>query len=264
MLGWKYYGNGYVIFDASASTSPTGSAVNNTNSATAWSATYPTLMGWDGIGTYGVRVDSARVADTATSATYLNSLNYIQRTGSSGNANTDFQNTPVGSTRIQGDDLSLVNGPGNGWWFYQNMRHSNPTSYWGTQVAWGWEDNANRLATRNVAGGIFGDWIYYSNSLNTFGLNQTWQDVTASREQNATYTNSTGRPIQVSISVRNTAVTYGPYLTIGGIIIARSGDSDSGLNVGGAKGQLTGIVPNGITYLVTAFNSAVDNWAELR
>lgn len=63
MLGWKNYGNGHVIFDASQSTSPSGGAVNNTNSAAAWSAGYPTLMGWNGSTTYGVRVDSARVAD---------------------------------------------------------------------------------------------------------------------------------------------------------------------------------------------------------
>lgn len=63
MLGWKNYGNSHVIFDASAGTSPSGSAVNNTNSAGAWTPTYPTLMGWNGGTTYGVRVDSARVAD---------------------------------------------------------------------------------------------------------------------------------------------------------------------------------------------------------
>jgi hypothetical protein len=97
MLGWKNYGNSHVIFDASASTSPTGSAVNNTNAAIAWSATYPTLMGWNGGSTYGVRVDSARVADnttgssasctgnaaTATTATNVNAVNgYVFHSGS--------------------------------------------------------------------------------------------------------------------------------------------------------------------------------------
>ena len=65
-LAWKNYGNGHVIFDASNGTSPTGGAVNNTNSAAAWSATYPTLMGWNGSSTYGVRVDSARISDSTT------------------------------------------------------------------------------------------------------------------------------------------------------------------------------------------------------
>ena len=70
-LSWKNYGNSHTIFDASASTSPDGGAVNNTNSQVAWSSTYPTLMGWNGANTYGIRVDSARIADTVTSLVSL-------------------------------------------------------------------------------------------------------------------------------------------------------------------------------------------------
>jgi len=66
MLAWKNYANGHVIFDASASTSPSGGAVNNTNASVAWSSTYPTLMGWNGSSTYGVRVDSARISDSTS------------------------------------------------------------------------------------------------------------------------------------------------------------------------------------------------------
>ena len=75
-LMWKNYGNNHTIFDASASTSPDGGAVNNTNPGTAWAATYPTLMGWNGSSTYGVRVDSARYADNATTAS-----NYLPLAG---------------------------------------------------------------------------------------------------------------------------------------------------------------------------------------
>ena len=63
-LAWKNYGNSHTIFDASQGTSPDGGAVNNTNSQAAWTGTYPTLMGWNGANTYGVRVDSARISDT--------------------------------------------------------------------------------------------------------------------------------------------------------------------------------------------------------
>lgn len=59
MLSWKHYGNNHCIFDASNSTSPTGSAISNTTPTNAWVATYPTLMGWNGTQTYGVRVDVA-------------------------------------------------------------------------------------------------------------------------------------------------------------------------------------------------------------
>lgn len=70
MLGWKSNGSGNVIFDASAGTSPTGSAVSTTDAATTWIPTYPVLMGWNGTTTYGVRVDSAKSADMAHENTF--------------------------------------------------------------------------------------------------------------------------------------------------------------------------------------------------
>lgn len=63
MLRWKNYGSGHVIFDASAGTSPTGSAINNKDADNPWAPSYGSLMGWNGLVTYGVRVDSARYAD---------------------------------------------------------------------------------------------------------------------------------------------------------------------------------------------------------
>jgi len=85
-----------------------------------------------------------------------------------GNWNTDFQNAPAGSTILRGDTSTgaTTGGPGGTWWFQQNMRHTNASNYWGTQVAWGWEDNANVLKTRNVQGGTFGAWVTYLNSSN--------------------------------------------------------------------------------------------------
>ena len=72
LLAWKNYGNSHVIFDASNSTTPSGTACNNTNPSVAWTGTYPTLMGWNGTNTYGVRVDSAKVADSANSVAWTN------------------------------------------------------------------------------------------------------------------------------------------------------------------------------------------------
>jgi hypothetical protein len=107
---------------------------------------------------------SSLTAGAATSATSLNSSNFISRTGSAGNWNTDFSNTPAGTSRYVGDVADTTNNPGGTWWVQENKRHSNGSNVWGTQVAWGWEDNANRLATRNVGGGSFGAWVYYLNT----------------------------------------------------------------------------------------------------
>lgn len=74
-LGWNNYGNNHTIFDASKSITPIGTACNNTNPEVNWTATYPTLMGYNGANTYGVRVDSCRVADTVNTINYAGTEN---------------------------------------------------------------------------------------------------------------------------------------------------------------------------------------------
>lgn len=62
-LAWRNFGNGHTIFDASPSIAPDGSVISSTNSSQPWVNTYPTLMGWNGTSTFGVRVDTARNAE---------------------------------------------------------------------------------------------------------------------------------------------------------------------------------------------------------
>lgn len=77
-IAWKNYGNNHTIFDASAGTAPGGTAKNNTNPDVAWSATYPTLMGWNGSNTYGVRVDRSRYADSADTLDGIDSTGFCR------------------------------------------------------------------------------------------------------------------------------------------------------------------------------------------
>lgn len=108
--------------------------------------------------------------------TGLNSSNSISQRGSNGSWNADFQATPAGSLSYGGDlGANTVNGPGGSWWMQQNFRHTNSSSFWGVQVAWGWEDNQSKLATRNISGGIYGGWVYYMNNSNStyaYNMNQ--------------------------------------------------------------------------------------------
>lgn len=67
-LMWKHYGQNHTIFDASSSTAPNGSGINNADPQVSWGATYPTLMGWNGNNTYGVRVDYSSRTDKLQSA----------------------------------------------------------------------------------------------------------------------------------------------------------------------------------------------------
>jgi hypothetical protein len=87
-------------------------------------------------------------------------------------------------------------------------------------------------------------------SLNTIGTGQTWQVVTGSRIAGTTYTNSTGKSIQVSIQVQGAAV-----LQVGGVVAATSG-------INNATNFIGAIVPNGATYVLSTGPN--QRWSELR
>jgi len=80
--------------------------------------------------------------------------------GSGSNSNWDqqFRDT-LAASATQIDLNSGTNCPtGGGWWFAESFRHSNPSSYWGTQYAHGWEDRAYQRYVRNVSSDNFGTW----------------------------------------------------------------------------------------------------------
>jgi hypothetical protein len=84
-----------------------------------------------------------------------------------GNWINDFSNTPVTSMTFGQDKYN--GGPTGTWWFQVNMRHNNGSNLWGTQLAYGWEDNANEIYQRNVTGGSWSGWVRYLNSNNYSG-----------------------------------------------------------------------------------------------
>jgi len=81
-----------------------------------------------------------------------------------GNWISDFSNTPVSSMTFGQDKYD--GGPSGTWWFQVNMRHNNGSNLWGTQLAYGWEDNSNEIYQRNVTGGSWSGWVRYINSSN--------------------------------------------------------------------------------------------------
>ena len=94
------------------------------------------------------------------------------------------------------------------------------------------------------------------------GLGQTWQDVTASRALGTTYTNSTGKPITISVSIlwHSNNANY-DYITVNGVIVAKLGTDNSSTTT--SVSQLIAVVPDGGTYSVTA-SRPFKHWAELR
>jgi hypothetical protein len=87
------------------------------------------------------------------------------------------------------------------------------------------------------------------------GDGQTWQDVIGSRSVNTTYTNTTGRPIFVSVTVSNASSNVS--ISVDGSITLNDTDTTANVLMG-----LTTIVPDGLDYSVAGTTLAI--WKELR
>lgn len=98
-------------------------------------------------------------------------------------------------------------------------------------------------------------------NLPAIGVGQTWQDVTASRALATTYTNSTGKPILVIVSVQHGTNTGTCNVTVGGIVVSLFETNIS--YAGSMKFCQSFIVPNSTTYSVSA-NQTLLKWTELR
>ncbi len=114
------------------------------------------------------------------------------------------------------------------------------------------------------------DWI--SSTPVSIGVGQSWTSVTGSRSIGTTYTNNTGMPIQVSISVRSTT-SSGCYVRfyINGNVVARQGSSQN--DSADVRANVSLIVPNGNTYKIENADQAgnngqgqiaIETWWELR
>lgn len=88
-------------------------------------------------------------------------------------------------------------------------------------------------------------------ALSSFGYGQTWQNVAGSRVAGTTYYNTTGRPIQLSISSNSVASN----ITVGGIVV--------GIGNSLAGNYQTPIVPPGASYLLQS-GATIIAWLELR
>jgi hypothetical protein len=96
------------------------------------------------------------------------------------------------------------------------------------------------------------------------GIGQTWQDVKASRALATVYTNSTGKPIQVSATLNHPSTLIGAAkLTVGGVVVAEEGVNQG--SAGAQNSNVAAIVPDGTTYQVDTTNAGtILHWTELR
>lgn len=95
------------------------------------------------------------------------------------------------------------------------------------------------------------------------GTNQTWLNLTSSRVKGTTYTNSTGRPIQIIVTCTLQGISQSSMtLTVSGVTVAMMTQNTAGLSTGVGT-PLAAIIPPGATYVVTG-SGTINNWAELR
>ena len=96
-----------------------------------------------------------------------------------------------------------------------------------------------------------------------FGIDQYWQDVTAWRAKNVTYTNTSGKPIFVIIAGNPSYLPETLILTINNVVVWRQ-------NIDGENNYtnvvVSGVVPPYSTYMVTTNgdNTTIASWVELR
>jgi hypothetical protein len=91
---------------------------------------------------------------------------------------------------------------------------------------------------------------------------QNWQDVTASRTFNTNYTNSTGRPIMVSV-LSWFGVNQSMSLLVSGISVSQGGWSS--FAYGYVSATVSAVVPPGQTYQVSSGGTSLAlSWSELR
>lgn len=85
------------------------------------------------------------------------------------------------------------------------------------------------------------------------GLGQAWLDVVGSRAEGTTYTNTTGKPIQLQIIFDSKS---GDYFIVDGIATNTDDNSD-------ANNTINTVIPAGVTYSLTDW-ILVKTWLELR
>lgn len=94
----------------------------------------------------------------------------------------------------------------------------------------------------------------------SLGVGQTWQDVTASRVGGTIYTNTSGRPILVSVYTNSVPSGTLDIVVSSGYV----GKQQVNNSTGGAIMCVSALIPAGHTYQVNIGVAAVSLWKELR
>lgn len=107
---------------------------------------------------------------------------------------------------------------------------------------------------------VWGGWVELATTDSLIGVGQTWQDVTGSRVKGTTYTNSTGRPIQILVQYQDDAISgVGATFNVGSLTRTTS-DLTGGTSY---PYWFSAVIPHGITYSISG-GVTIPAWWELR
>ena len=97
-------------------------------------------------------------------------------------------------------------------------------------------------------------------AMSSLGYGQTWQNVAASRANNTTYYNTTGKPIYVAVAMTSSGSTQPIAATVNSILFYGNSTTTAG-----TISSIEFVVPVGGSYSVTIVSfSAISTWTELR
>lgn len=104
-------------------------------------------------------------------------------------------------------------------------------------------------------------WVFGSATAPLLGVNQAWRDVKLSRSANIIYTNSTGRPIGVMITLQGTNA-LDTWTVVVDTVTVYSGDP--GVGSPSTATPISFVVPPGGTYSINGTSGTIVTWSELR
>ncbi len=234
-----------------------------------------------------VQLGSAANADVQTSQTD-STPGALMSVGAFGLGGPSVLLGPTDADTLDQNGMYYSSAWTNGWRAFGYLRQIGASSGFAVQVFYGATLSTQGVAFRTKTEGLWGDWLpfFHEGNVSAFiqtlfsaqdaeqakavleisgvspglGYGQAWQDVTASRATGVTYTNSTGRPIQVSIKATQGAGGSG-LIKVNGVNVALLFALS-----GGDFMYASFIVPDGqtYTYTITAGSQTIGLWSELR
>ena len=102
-------------------------------------------------------------------------------------------------------------------------------------------------------------FVKAKSELDSIGVGQTWQDVTGSRGNGTTYTNTTGKPIFINLYGIGTGSNCSVSVVVDSIVSCADADSLAGYPL-----AASGLVPNGSTFKYNWSNTGSIKLTELR